>query len=117
MTGVDVHIVYDERATQLKRFGRIAEIYENGWETVASVYQYKIVRRTAHLVDNIARFGNNEPNVAGIYACRSAIGLNSISECIFRHNASMVATVGRENDRAQATAGFKSLHAWFETAI
>jgi hypothetical protein len=43
MTSVDVHIVYYERATQLKRFGRIAEIYENGREAVASVYQYKIV--------------------------------------------------------------------------
>ena len=71
----------------------------------------------AQLVDYIAGFGNNEPNLAGIYACGSAIVLNIIGECVVRHNARMLATTGRENDRAQATAGFKSVHAWFKTTI
>jgi hypothetical protein len=104
LTGIDVHVVDYQRSANLEEFGCIVKIYENGRKTMASVNQYEIELGARQLVDYVRGFDNNEPNVAGIYVCRSAIISDSIGFRFVRRNASMLATISRENDRAQASA-------------
>ena len=76
---------------------------------LASVNQYEIERGPRQLVDYLRGQRNNELHVAGIYVRRSAIISNSIDFRFERCNASMLATLSRENDRAQASAGLQSV--------
>ena len=104
-----MHVVDYQRSANLEEFGRIVKVYENGREPVTSVNQYQIELGARHLMDDVRRLVDDEFNIAGIDACRSAISLNPFRLPLIRCNAGMSATISRENDRAQAGASLQSL--------
>jgi hypothetical protein len=109
LTRKDVHVVDYQRSANLEEFGRIVKVHENRRKSVAPVNQYQIELGTRQLMDDVRRLVDNELNIAGIDVCRSAVILNSIGLPFVGRNASMLATIGRENDCAQAGAGLQSL--------